>query len=104
VEWVYNVTKQLPGSEQFGLTSQMRTVAVSVPTNITEGAARNHQKEGIQFCYISLGSHAEIETVLILSKNRYQLEILDIEEKTKETSIHLMGFIKHLKTDTQPTH
>jgi four helix bundle protein len=58
VEWVYNVTKQLPGSEQFGLTSQMRTAAVSVPTNIVEGTARNHQKKVIQFCYISPWVHS----------------------------------------------
>jgi len=104
VEWVYNFTKQLPSSEQFGLTSQLRRAAVSVPTNIAEGAARNHQKEFIQFCYISLGSLAEIETLLVLSKNIYQLETSDIEEKTKETSILLMGFIKHLKKNTPPPH
>jgi four helix bundle protein len=54
VSQIYQFTNELPKSEDFGLKSQLRRAAVSVPTNIAEGAARNHQKEFIQFCHISL--------------------------------------------------
>ena len=50
------------------LVSQIRRAAVSIPSNIAEGAARNSNKEFIQFLYISLGSLAELETQLLLSK------------------------------------
>lgn len=48
--------------ERYGLTSQMRRAAVSIPSNIAEGAARQYNKEFVQFLYIALGSLAEIET------------------------------------------
>ena len=64
VEDIYKITKLLPGEEKFGLISQMRRAAVSIPSNISEGAARKNTKEYIQFLYISLGSLSEIETQL----------------------------------------
>ena len=51
-----------PSEEKFGLVSQLRRSANSVPSNIAEGAARKSDKENIQFLYISLGSLSEIET------------------------------------------
>ena len=72
VSKVYSFTEILPKSEEFGLKSQLRRAAVSVPTNIAEGAARNHQKEFIQFCYISLGSVVEIETLLLITENVFK--------------------------------
>lgn len=58
VEKVYQLTNSFPKVEQFGLTSQIRRSAVSVPSNIAEGAGRQNTKEFIQFLYISLGSLA----------------------------------------------
>ena len=67
-EEVYHVTKRFPKDEQFGLISQIRRSAISIPSNIAEGAARNSDKEFIQFLYVSLGSLSEIETQLLLAQ------------------------------------
>ena len=66
---IYHLTKSFPWEEQYGLTSQIRRSAVSVPSNISEGAARKNKPEFIQFLYIALGSLSELETQLIISKN-----------------------------------
>lgn len=70
VDCVYTITKRFPNDEKFGLASQMQRAAVSIPANIAEGHARQYKKEFIQFCYIALGSVAEVETMLIISKQR----------------------------------
>jgi len=68
VKAVYEITEGLPDSERFGLVSQMRRAAVSIPSNIAEGAARHTSKEFLQSLYISRGSLAEIETQLVLCR------------------------------------
>lgn len=65
---VYQLTAGFPKEEMYGLTSQLRRAAVSVPSNISEGAARNSTKEFIQFLHIALGSATEVETHLILAE------------------------------------
>lgn len=67
VKSIYEITKSFPANEQFGLTSQMRRTAVSIPSNIAEGCGRNSNKELTHFLYIALGSAAELETQLIIS-------------------------------------
>ncbi len=67
VKKVYLLLSDFPQSEQFGLCSQMRRSAVSIPSNIAEGCGRNSNKEAIRFCYISQGSLAELETQLLIS-------------------------------------
>jgi len=57
---VYEITKKFPKEELYGLTNQVRRSAVSIPSNISEGAARNTEKEFIQFLYIALGSASEL--------------------------------------------
>jgi len=66
---IYNISKNCPKDELYGLTNQIRRAAVSIPSNIAKGAARNGNKEFIQFLYISLDSCAEVETQLTISKN-----------------------------------
>jgi four helix bundle protein len=64
---VYNVTQRFPSEEKFGLVSQMRRAAVSVPSNIAEGQARHTTKEFIQFVSHAEGSLAELDTQLRLA-------------------------------------
>jgi four helix bundle protein len=66
-ETVYRVTARFPKAELFGLTSQMRRAAVSIPSNIAEGRARNSTREFLHFLSISRGSLAELETQLELA-------------------------------------
>ena len=74
---IYKVTESYPKSELYGLTSQIRRCAISVPSNIAEGAARTSTKEFSQFLSIALGSIAELETQLIVSSNLNLLEKSD---------------------------
>ena len=67
VELVYQATADFPKAELFGLTSQIRRSAVSVPSNIAEGSARNSPRELLHFLGISCGSLAELETQLELA-------------------------------------
>jgi len=67
VEIVYQATTSFPKAEFFGLVNQIRRCAISVPSNIAEGAARNSTREWIHFLGISCGSLSELETQLELS-------------------------------------
>jgi len=67
-EMIYEITNEFPKEELYGLTSQMRRSAVSIPSNIAEGQLRNSQKEFNQFISIALGSCAELFTQLELGK------------------------------------
>ncbi|SFN37276.1 four helix bundle protein [Chryseobacterium oleae] len=66
VKDVYLITEKLPTDEKFGLISQIKRCAVSIPSNIAEGAGRNNVKEFYQFLGIASGSCYELETQLIL--------------------------------------
>ena len=70
VEEIYKITKALPSSETYGLSSQMQRAAVTIPSNVAEGSKRK-QKEYIQFLSIARGSAAELETQLNLVKWLY---------------------------------
>jgi len=65
---VYKLTSSFPKTEMFGIVDEMRRAAVSIPSNIAEGAARQTDKEFVQFLFIAQGSCAELETQLILSE------------------------------------
>ena len=71
---IYKLTENFPKSEIYGLASQIRRAAVSIPSNIAEGSARKSNKEYSQFLSISLGSIAELDTQLIIAKNLAYLE------------------------------
>lgn len=85
----------------FGLTSQIRRTAVSIPSNIAEGAARSSTKEFNNFLSISLGSASELETQIIIAKNLNYLNSIDSNFIFNElTNIQKMiqGLKKSLKS------
>jgi len=98
---VYEITKTFPKYELYGLTSQIRRSAVSIPSNIAEGAGRNHNKEFIQFLYIALGSLAELETQLIISNKIQFLNEAFLNEIINKLNLirsQIAGLIKYLKS------
>ncbi len=95
---LYQLTSKFPKEELYGLTSQIRRAAVSVPSNVAEGAARNSDKEFIQFLYISLGSLAELETQIILAKELGFLTDLAVLTQIDHSRKFVLGLIKYLKS------
>jgi four helix bundle protein len=96
---VYQITKELPKEEIFGMTSQMRRCAVSIVSNIAEGHGRGSNKDFSRFLKISIGSCNELETQVLLSeKLNYikQPESLELQEECKEIMKMLNGLIKKL--------
>ena len=88
VKAVYKNTKDFPSEEKFGLAMQMQRAAVSIPSNIAEGFRRNYHKEFKQFLHIALGSCAELETQIIISK--------ELSYLAEEHNSFLLGQIDHL--------
>jgi four helix bundle protein len=90
---IYKLTKHFPKEEAYGLTSQIRRSAVSVPSNIAEGYGRKTTQEYLQSLYIAYGSHCELETQVLLSKDlgyiksddfqKLQQDIGDVERMLK---------------------
>ncbi|MBC7836412.1 four helix bundle protein [Acetobacteraceae bacterium] len=70
---IYLVTRSLPSEERFGIISQMRRCAVSIPSNIAEGNKRSTAKDYAQFLKVASGSAAELETQLLLVRDIYQM-------------------------------
>jgi four helix bundle protein len=66
---IYKITEKFQKTKQFGLVSQIRRSAISIPTNIIEGQARRYKKEFIQFLYIAKGSLEETNYHLFLAKD-----------------------------------
>ena len=84
VEDIYRLTKSFPKEELYGLTSQMRRAAVSIPSNIAEGFTRLHDKEYKQFLYIALGSCSELSTQLIIASRLKYFDNNKIEQLLNE--------------------
>jgi four helix bundle protein len=99
-ERIYVASKAFPKEESFGLTSQMRRAAVSVPSNIAEGAAREGTGEFLQFLSIAQGSLAELDTQLLLAERLGYLkaaQVRDLEHACDEIGRMLSGLRKSLK-------
>jgi len=101
VKSIYKITSDFPQSEQFGLTSQLRRAAISIPSNIAEGFGRGSNKEFKRFLDISRGSLFELQTQILIAK---ELEFINKEtydkifEQSREVERILVGFMKSLKT------
>ncbi|MBI5045248.1 MAG: four helix bundle protein [Candidatus Levybacteria bacterium] len=80
VKEVYQLTKNFPRSELYGLTSQMRRSAISIPSNIAEGYGRKSTKEYAQFYGIAFGSARELETQLIIAR---ELQFINVSAFAK---------------------
>lgn len=99
VNEIYKITRELPRIEDFGLTSQMRRSAVSVPSNIAEGYKRKGLGEYLQFLSIAEASSAELETQLIITKANYpSLDYNEAENLLIEVQKMLFVLIKKLKS------
>ena len=97
---VYKGTKRFPGSEAYGLINQIRRAAVSIPSNIAEGAGRRTKKEFIQFLFVARGSLSELDTQLeIANRLGYfpvqRWEGLDVDMVNIDKMIS--GLIRHQK-------
>ena len=102
---IYTLTPGFPKFEAFGLSSQMQCAAVSIPSNIAEGHARDSTKEFLRFISIAMGSLAEIETQIILAHqlNYFaESELIKLLEKTGGIGRMLRGLQHSLKAKLPP--
>lgn len=100
VKDIYQATKSFPKSEIYGLTSQMRRAAISVPSNLAEGAARKGTKEFKQFLNIAQGSISELDTQIELALMLDYIDATiydDFMEKLSTISKMLFGLSRSLK-------
>ncbi len=97
---VYNLTKQFPKDETYGLTSQIRRASASISTNIVEGASYKSQKEFGRFLQIAIGSASEVEYQLELAKDlKYisEIQYKEFSEKIVIVRKMLISLSKSLK-------
>jgi len=95
---VYEITEKFPKKEIFGLTSQMRRCAVSIPSNIAEGAGRGSDADFSRFLIIARGSLCELETQYLLSKQLgFIPDSADMLLEIQQLMQMLAGLIRHLK-------
>ncbi|MCL4692963.1 MAG: four helix bundle protein [Candidatus Hydrogenedentes bacterium] len=97
---IYDATRQFPRDEQFGLTSQLRRAAISIPSNIVEGCARNTESDYLRFLDMAYGSAREVEYQLSLAQRLGyvpQDSYAIIGKKCEETAKLLHGLIRALR-------
>jgi len=97
---IYIVTGSYPKDELYGLTSQLRRAAVSIPSNIAEGAGRDSSKDNLKFLSYSQSSLSEVETQIVISlKLGYitQAEYEKLDKKMIAIRSLIAGLIRHLK-------
>lgn len=101
---VYIISRDFPQNEVYGLTSQIRRCAVSVPSNIAEGSSRNSIKDFCRFLEIALGSSFELQTQLELAKDVLKIEYQKIDtilNHINENQKMIRGFINKLRKNMQ---
>lgn len=98
-EEVYQISNEMNAEEKFGMQSQIRRAAISIPANIAEGFGRNGSKAFAQYVRVSLGSSYELATLLELAQRLNLADILKLEKVRKELmeiARMLHSFHKHL--------
>ena len=101
---VYRCTRRFPKDEIYGLSSQMRRAAVSIPSNIAEGKGRYSRKEFLQFLYHARGSLLELQTQLSIARDLDYLDLAafkSMESRTEELGRILNGLITRFQIPTQ---
>jgi len=103
VKMIYENSSSFPAEENYGLKSQIRMAAVSIPSNIAEGAARNGSKEFLQYLSISRGSLSEVETQMLIAKNLgYSQDPDKILEQINKVFGLLGGLINSVRKRSNP--
>ena len=100
VDAIYVMTKAFPAEEKFGLTSQLRRAAVSIPSNIAEGYGRSHRKEYVQHVSIARGSLMELENQIIVSVRQSFVQREDAKlawELSQQVGRMLTGLVQSLR-------
>jgi len=94
----YNLTKDFPKSEIFGLVNQIQRCVVSIPSNIAEGVVKHSDKDTLRFLDIALGSLAELDTQVIIALNLgYITDDKGIQKQISKVQALLSGLIKYYK-------
>lgn len=93
VSAIYQLTSSFPDHEKFGLSSQLRRAAVSIPSNIAEGSGRGSDKDFCRFLYQARGSLTEVETQLIIAE---QLKYCSIENRLNELIQQVFAMLNKL--------
>jgi len=99
VKEIYLISNKFPKEEQYGLTSQMKRAAVSIPANIAEGSAKSSNKDFSRFLEFSLGSIFELETLIIIAKElKYINEetFSSIDKQIQEVELMIKSFLSQL--------
>ena len=99
---IYTITDAFPIAERYGLISQMRRAAVSIPSNIAEGKLRGYKKECRQFFLISFGSGGELETQIEIAKRLYKDKKLDFT-KVDALLSEIMKMLNRMISDLAPS-
>ena len=95
---VYSITNNFPKREKYSLTDQIRRSAVSIPSNIAEGAGRESTNEYLRFLNIAMGSLSELETQLLLAVRLHYLNDEDVFKSLIEVRRLILGQRKYLKS------
>ena len=101
VSQIYLASQNFPKEEMFGLKSQIRRAAVSIPSNIAEGCGRNHKRDAIQFFFIARGSLYEVETQTYLANDLGYFDSSNTQEllqNTEQCRMILNGFIRYYES------
>ena len=100
VDYTYDLTENFPSHEKFSLATHMQKTAISIPSNVAEGYARQYKKEYQQFCSIALGSCSELETQAIIAGRRNYIEtqkLAHLEELLDHESRMLKSLVRALR-------